>query len=41
MNSILISGCGISYGQSERPTWIKILKICGLKNRRFDKYLKI
>ena len=31
MNNILISGCGISYGQVERPTWIKILKICGLK----------
>jgi len=31
MNNILISGCGISYGQGEKPTWIKILKICGLK----------
>tara|TARA_R110000868_G_scaffold367847_1_gene630841 strand:- start:1150 stop:1827 length:678 start_codon:yes stop_codon:yes gene_type:complete len=31
MNNILVSGCGISYGQGERPTWVKILKICGLK----------
>jgi len=31
MNNILVSGCGISYAQGERPTWIKILKICGAK----------
>jgi hypothetical protein len=30
MTNILISGCGISYGQGESPTWIKVLKICGL-----------
>ena len=27
---ILISGCGMSFGKGERPTWVKILKICGL-----------
>jgi len=26
----LISGCGISYGAGELPTWIKVLKFCGL-----------
>lgn len=30
MHNILISGCGISYGQGERPTWIKVLRVCGL-----------
>ena len=27
---ILISGCGMSFGAGERPTWIKVLKLCGL-----------
>ena len=27
---ILISGCGISYGVGELPTWVKVLKIAGL-----------
>tara|TARA_B100000683_G_C12393704_1_gene516625 strand:+ start:86 stop:763 length:678 start_codon:yes stop_codon:yes gene_type:complete len=27
---ILISGCGVSYGKNEIPTWVKVLKICGL-----------
>ena len=27
---ILIGGCGISYGDGELPTWVKVLKICGL-----------
>ena len=27
---ILISGCGMSFGGGERPTWINVLKICGL-----------
>jgi hypothetical protein len=26
----LISGCGISYGAGELPTWTKVLKLCGL-----------
>lgn len=29
-NKFLISGCGISYGDGELPTWVKVLKICGL-----------
>ncbi len=29
--NILVSGCGISYGAGELPTWIKVLKICGLE----------
>lgn len=28
MSKILISGCGISFS-GERPTWVKILKLCG------------
>ena len=28
---ILVSGCGISYGAGQLPTWINVLKICGLK----------
>lgn len=27
---ILISGCGMSFGGGERPTWINVLQICGL-----------
>ena len=27
---ILVSGCGISYGAGELPTWVNVLKICGL-----------
>ena len=30
MSNILISGCGISFSKQERPTWINVLKICGL-----------
>jgi hypothetical protein len=29
-SKILISGCGISYGKGERPTWVNVLQICGL-----------
>ena len=29
-SKILISGCGISYGKGETPTWINVLQICGL-----------
>ena len=29
MSSILTSGCGITFS-GERPTWTKVLKICGL-----------
>ena len=27
---VLISGCGVSYGKNEIPTWVKVLKICGV-----------
>lgn len=30
MSKILISGCGISWSSQERPTWVSVLKICGL-----------
>tara|TARA_Y100000385_G_scaffold170058_1_gene176098 strand:+ start:184 stop:867 length:684 start_codon:yes stop_codon:yes gene_type:complete len=29
-SKILVSGCGISYGKGETPTWINVLQICGL-----------
>ena len=29
MSNILTSGCGITFS-GERPTWTKVLKICGL-----------
>lgn len=29
MSSILISGCGITFS-GERPTWTKVLKLCGV-----------
>ena len=28
MSKILISGCGLTWSQQERPTWVKVLKIC-------------
>ena len=31
MSKILISGCGISWSGQERPTWVNVLKICGVK----------
>jgi len=30
LSNILISGCGMSFSGQERPTWVKVLKICGL-----------
>jgi hypothetical protein len=30
MSKILISGCGISWSLQERPTWVNVLKICGV-----------
>ena len=30
MSKILTSGCGISWSAQERPSWVKVLKICGL-----------
>lgn len=30
MSKILISGCGMSWSRQERPTWVKVLRICGL-----------
>lgn len=29
MSKILISGCGISWSKQERPSWVKVLKLCG------------
>lgn len=30
MSKILTSGCGISWSRQERPTWVNVLKICGV-----------
>ena len=30
MSSILISGCGISYSEQQKPTWVNVLKLCGV-----------
>ena len=30
VSKILISGCGISWSAQERPTWVNVLKICGV-----------
>lgn len=30
MSNILISGCGISFCSQRRPSWTKVLKICGV-----------
>jgi len=30
VSKILISGCGLSWSEQERPSWVKVLKICGL-----------
>jgi hypothetical protein len=30
MSKILISGCGISWSLQDRPTWVNVLKICGV-----------
>ena len=30
MSKILISGCGMSWSKQERPTWVNVLKICGV-----------
>ena len=29
MSNILISGCGVSFSKQRKPTWSKVLKICG------------
>lgn len=26
--TVLVSGCGISFGKGQLPTWVKVLKIC-------------
>ena len=31
MSKILISGCGISWSKQTAPTWVKVLKLCGLE----------
>lgn len=30
MSRILISGCGMSWSKQERPTWVNVLKLCGV-----------
>jgi hypothetical protein len=30
MSKILISGCGLSWSKQERPTWSKVIKLCGV-----------
>ena len=30
MSKILISGCGMSWSSQERPTWVNVLKLCGV-----------
>tara|TARA_B100001964_G_C14221148_1_gene595341 strand:+ start:865 stop:1545 length:681 start_codon:yes stop_codon:yes gene_type:complete len=30
LSKILVSGCGMSYSKQEKPSWVKVLKICGL-----------
>ena len=30
VSKILISGCGISWSGQERPTWVNVLKLCGV-----------
>ena len=29
MSNILISGCGVTFSKQKKPTWGKVLKICG------------
>ena len=28
--SVLVSGCGISFGKNTLPTWVKVLKLCNV-----------
>ena len=30
MSKILISGCGITWSKQERPSWAKVLRVCGV-----------
>ena len=30
MSKILISGCGLTWSKQERPTWVNVLKLCGV-----------
>jgi hypothetical protein len=30
VSKILISGCGLSWSGQERPTWVNVLKLCGV-----------
>ena len=30
MSKILTSGCGLSWSKQERPTWVNVLKLCGV-----------
>ena len=31
MSSILTSGCGITFAQQGRPSWTKVLRVCGVE----------
>lgn len=31
MSKILISGCGLSWSRQERPTWSKVIRLCGVE----------
>ena len=31
MSNILTSGCGITFAQQGRPSWTKVLKVCGIE----------
>lgn len=30
MSKILTSGCGLSWSKQDRPTWVNVLKLCGV-----------
>ena len=30
MSKILVSGCGLTWSKQERPTWVNVLKLCGV-----------
>ena len=31
MSKILTSGCGLSWSKQDRPTWVNVLKLCGVE----------
>jgi len=30
VSKILVSGCGLTWSKQERPTWVNVLKLCGV-----------